>query len=79
MWIKLCHQCTLYPGLVSGLNEELAILAPVHIHLLGRGLHNPGDLPNSLHEVDGIVLQSRDYGIEGGVFQDSTLLHKRTV
>jgi hypothetical protein len=36
--------------------------------------------PSSLHEVDGIVLQSREYGIEGGeVFQNSTLLHKRTV
>jgi hypothetical protein len=35
---------------------------------------------SSLHVVDGIVLQSREYGIEGGeVFQDSTLLHKRTV
>jgi hypothetical protein len=36
--------------------------------------------PSSLHEVNGIVLQSREYGIEGGeVFQNSTLLHKRTV
>jgi hypothetical protein len=36
--------------------------------------------PSSLHEVDGIALQSREYGIEGGeVFQDSTLLHKRTM
>jgi hypothetical protein len=36
--------------------------------------------PSSIHEVDGIALQSRKYGIEGGeVFQDFTLLHKTTV
>jgi hypothetical protein len=36
--------------------------------------------PSSLHEVDGIALKSREYGTEGGeVFQDSTVLHKRTV
>jgi hypothetical protein len=35
---------------------------------------------SSLHEVDGIALQSREYGIKGGeVFQDCTLLHKMTV
>jgi hypothetical protein len=34
---------------------------------------------SSPHEVDGIVLQSREYGIEGEVFKDSTPLHKWTV
>jgi hypothetical protein len=36
--------------------------------------------PSSLHEVDGIMLQSREYGTEGGeIFQDYTILHKRTL
>jgi hypothetical protein len=65
---------------MSGLNEELAILACVHAHLLARGYTILETFPSSFHEVDGIVLQSRDYGIEGGeVFQDSTLLPKMTM
>jgi hypothetical protein len=78
MWTELCHQWSLHLGLVSGLNEELAILAPVHVHFLGRGYAILETFPRSLHEVDGIVLQIREYGIEGEVFQDSTHLHNTT-
>jgi hypothetical protein len=66
---------------MSGLTEELAILVPVHKEILWRGVHSPGDLfPSPLQVVDGIALKSREDGIEGGeVFQDSTLLERRTM
>jgi hypothetical protein len=63
-----------------GFNEELAILGTVPVHLWGGGYTILETFSSSLHVVDGIALQSREYGIEGGeVFQDSTLLHKRTM
>jgi hypothetical protein len=74
------HQWSLYPGLVSGINEELDILARVHVNLLGRWMHHLGDLPKlSSWGRSHCATEQRIWHRGRGIFQNSTLLNKRTV